>query len=133
MKRFSRKPLFYDSLWRTLILFLMVLCFEFVEGVLGSLRSHGFQGAIHQSSIEMSGPTFYVLAIWVFLLVGAYVFVRALIREIGFEAFVDRFFGRRRATLTREGERGHRQNVRLLRGEPAPHKETGPVRKPRAP
>jgi len=94
------RPLIYSTLWNTGVYFLAALILHNLELILTLVRHHhvGFVEANRQVLLAMEKPSFWAIMLSVLALTFAFCIVRELIRYIGFERFMEMFFGRRPRT-----------------------------------
>ncbi len=92
---FSKKPLIYNTLWKTFIYTLGALAFRFAELLVPLILSYGNLPTAYEHFLnESDWPRFWAVQIWVAVLFFFFAFSRELIRAIGESRLRQMFFGR---------------------------------------
>lgn len=91
------RPLIYGTLLNTSLYFVAALVLHHLEQTISLIRQHhvGFADASHDALLAMEKPSFLAIMLFVLALTFAFCMIRELIRCIGSDRFMERFFGRR--------------------------------------
>jgi hypothetical protein len=94
------RPLIYHTLLNTGLYFLAALAFLYLEHTITLIRHRhvGLAEAGHEVLVTMEKPLFGAIMLGVLALTFGFCMIRELIRGIGFDRFMEMFFGRRPPT-----------------------------------
>src|SRR5438034_5128774 len=94
INRFPHKPLIYNIAWKTVIYLLLSAVIHYLERLIDFWRDTGGFVAGNQKLLsEIIWPHFWAIQIILFVLIAAYCTVHELVRVIGLETVLLRFFG----------------------------------------
>src|SRR5258707_1904780 len=94
INRFPNKPLIYNVAWKTLIYLLMATLIHYLERLVDFWRQAGGLVAGNEKLLaEIVWPHFWAIQIILFVLIVMYCTMHELVRVIGREKVLPRFFG----------------------------------------
>lgn len=92
--KFPNRPLIYNTLWKSLLYFLVALVVCYLDQLVHFLRKHeGLMEANRHLWTEVVWPHFWLLQMWLVVLFLIFCAMRELIRVIGKDKFIHMFFG----------------------------------------
>jgi len=92
---FSKKPLIYNTLWRTSVYFIFSFLFRVIEHLVPLVRHHQDIAVASQHFLkEMWWARFWTIQIWYLILLLVFVVFQELVRGVGRDKLRIMFFGR---------------------------------------
>ena len=94
INRYPNKPLAYNIAWKTVIYLLMASVIHYLERLIDFWRqTGGFVAGNQKLLAEIVWPHFWAIQIILFVLIAIYCTMHELVRVIGKEKMMRRFFG----------------------------------------
>ena len=92
---FSKKPLIYNTLWRTFIYFSIGMLFRIIEHLVPLIRKHQDITVATQHFLrEMWWARFWTIQVWFLILLFVFVVFQELVKGVGRDKLRIMFFGR---------------------------------------
>ncbi len=103
MRIFNDRPLFFGTLWSTVVYFSAALLLQVVEGVAHPLIQSGdIASAIQHFVTETAWPRFWLVQFWIFALLFNYCLIREVSKVLGPGKLFALFFRDRGVEFTRK-------------------------------
>jgi hypothetical protein len=91
---FPGRPLIFNTLWRAFVYAAAAFLYRAVDRLIPLAVEHGLRPGIERLYGHVSGPHFWTVHVWVFVLFFIFAAGRDLVAQVGRERLRDIFFGR---------------------------------------